>query len=174
MGGALLDGFWPRRRWMANYGGTLTVINSTISGNSTATISVSAAGGGVFNSGRHAQRDEQHHLWESRPAGGGVRNYGGTLTVTNSTISGNSGTYGGGDEAVGGSATTTDRPSPTSTISGNCSLDDGGGVGNARWHRSPSPTAPSPVIRAPVTAPAAAAWPTSAPSPSPTAPSPAI
>ena len=51
---------------VGNFGGTFTVLNSTISGNSAIV------------------------------RGGGVANYGGTLTVLNSTISGNSAALGGG------------------------------------------------------------------------------
>ena len=55
--------------------------------------------------------------------GGGIFNDGGTLTVTNSTISGNRASFGGGiSHGVGGTATVTN-----STISGN-SADFGGGI----------------------------------------------
>ena len=57
--------------------------NSTISGNS-------AYGGGGVSELRHPHRDQQHHLGQFRRYdGGGVVNNGGTVTVTNSTISGN-------------------------------------------------------------------------------------
>ncbi len=75
--------------------GTLTVVNSTFSGN------------GILNSG------------------GGIFNDGGTLTVTNSIFSGNSASYGGGIYNNGGSLTTTD-----STFSGNVNASNGGGIYN--------------------------------------------
>ncbi len=72
--------------------GTLTVINSTISGNTTI-------------------------------SGGGGISYFGTLTVINSTISGNNSDYSGG--GIAGSSTLTVS---NSTISGNMAIDEGGGV----------------------------------------------
>jgi CSLREA domain-containing protein len=97
----------------AGYGGTggaisdsqapLTITGSTISGNSTA--GVYASGGGIYANTR-------------------------SLTITDSTISGNStagyGSFGGGIDANGGSLTITD-----STISGNSTTDQyspGGGI----------------------------------------------
>lgn len=38
-------------------------------------------------------------------SGGGIAKYGGTLTLTNSTVSGNSADYGGGVYNLGGTAT---------------------------------------------------------------------
>ncbi len=115
--------------------GTLTVTNSTLSGNS------ADFGGGIFNC-RHADRDQQHPLRQlGRLYGGGIYNtrhadrdqqhplrqlgrrlrrrhlqqVGGTLTVTNSTLSGNSADgYGGGIYNDGGTLTVTN-----STLSGN-------------------------------------------------------
>jgi hypothetical protein len=75
-----------------NDGGTLTVTNSTISGNS------ATSGGGIYTDG-------------------------GTLTVTNNTISGNSATSGGGIYTDGGTLTVT-----KSTISGNSAAEDGSGI----------------------------------------------
>jgi hypothetical protein len=82
--------------------GTLTVISSTISGN-TATTSDSSYGGGIYNSG--------------------------TLTVTNSTIYGNTATtsgssYGGGIYNSGTLTVT------NSTIYGNTAASSGGGIYN--------------------------------------------
>jgi uncharacterized delta-60 repeat protein/CSLREA domain-containing protein len=54
-----------------NNGGTLTVSNSTLSGNSASNVNQYTAGGGIYNNG-------------------------GLLTVSNSTLSGNSANYGGG------------------------------------------------------------------------------
>ena len=44
---------------VANYGGTLTVTNSTISGNT-------ACNGGGVATRRHPHRDQQHHLGQYR------------------------------------------------------------------------------------------------------------
>jgi hypothetical protein len=91
---------------VANYGGTLTVLNSTISGNATAYCPNYCYGG----------------------SGGGIANGGGTLTVLNSTISGNSALLDGGGVANfdGGTLTVVD-----STITGNSAIySNGGGVAN--------------------------------------------
>ena len=69
--------------------GTLTVTNSTISGNS-----VSDYGGGINNLGTLTVTNSTIS-GNSAGAGGGIEN-GGTLTVTNSTFSGNSADGGGG------------------------------------------------------------------------------
>ena len=70
----------------------------------------SGHGGGGGELRRHPHRAQQHHLGQCAPAttaGGGVANYGGTLTVTNSTISGNYGRFG-----YGGGVANTAAPSP--------------------------------------------------------------
>jgi CSLREA domain-containing protein len=78
-----------------NNNGTLTVADSTVSGNSAV-----SGGGGIFN------------------------NYGGTLTLTNSTVSGNSTPwYGGGIYSQGGKLTVSN-----STVFGN-TVSAGGGEG---------------------------------------------
>jgi parallel beta helix pectate lyase-like protein len=106
---------------VANYGGTLTITNSTISG--------ITAGSGVANSG--GTLTITNSTISGNTGGGGVANYGGTLTITNSTISGNSGYFsggyfgpyfGGGVYAGNGTFTITD-----STIADNT----GGGVASA-------------------------------------------
>ena len=88
-----------------NNGGTLTVSNSTLSGNSAGS---GAGGGGIFNNV-------------------------GTLTVSNSTISGNSASFGGGGiNSFRGTVTVTN-----STISGNTiNGGNGGGIYTLRrFHR---------------------------------------
>jgi CSLREA domain-containing protein len=106
-------------------GGTLTLTNSTVSGNT-----ADNAGGGIFNnagtltlinsivSGNNAGVD-----------GGGIRNDpGGTVTLTNSTVSGNTAgdDAGGIHNVAGGTLTLTN-----STVSGNDAGDDGGGIRNS-------------------------------------------
>ena len=106
-------------------GGTLTLTESTVSGNA-----ADNDGGGIFNnagtltlinsivSGNNAGVD-----------GGGIRNDpGGTLTLTNSTVSGNAaGDDGGGIHNIAGATLTLTN----STVIGNDAGDDGGGIRNA-------------------------------------------
>jgi CSLREA domain-containing protein len=95
--------------------GTLTVTNSTISGNSAL-----IAGGGINNFGLLTVTNSTIS-GNKAAGGGGIRNFG-TLTVTNSTISGN--TAGAGN---GGGILNTSRATLKSTIvanspsGGNCS-----------------------------------------------------
>jgi hypothetical protein len=110
-------------------GGTLTLTNSTISGNT------AEFGGGINNDGTMTLTNSTisgNSAENGTPFdadGGGIINDG-TLTVTNSTISGNFADYGAGilnDE--GGTATVTD-----SAITGNSASgeeDVGGGIYNA-------------------------------------------
>jgi hypothetical protein len=82
--------------------GNLAIINCIISGNS-----------GVLT-------------WTGASYGGGIYNYKGSITITGSTISGNTGDYGGGIYNYEGSITITG-----STISGNTSSNGrGGGIYN--------------------------------------------
>ncbi len=102
--------------------GTLTVTNSTISGNSAVHF-----GGGIYSSGTLTVTNSTTSGNSAR-YGGGICNYEGTLTVTNSTISGNSVTTGnwgngGGVYTYLGAMTVTN-----STISGNSARNDGGGI----------------------------------------------
>jgi CSLREA domain-containing protein len=83
-----------------NFGGALTVTNSTFTGNST-----SGNGGGIFSTG--------------------------TLTVTNSTFSANSASGGGGSGGGGIFSTSTGGGTLTvtnSTLSGNSTSGNGGGI----------------------------------------------
>jgi hypothetical protein len=102
-----------------NSGGTLTVTNSTLSGNS------SSSGGGIYNSGGTLTVTNSTLSGNSAASGGGIYNSGGTLTVTNSTLSGNSSPSGGGIYNSGGTLTVTN-----STLSGNSS-SSGGGIYNS-------------------------------------------
>jgi cysteine-rich repeat protein len=86
------------------YGGTLTVVNSTFSGN-------------------------------TAPHGGGISSIrGGTATVINSTFSGNSGTYGGGIDCEGNSETVLRNTIVANNSGGQCNdgiIIDGGH--NLQW-----------------------------------------
>jgi hypothetical protein len=113
-----------------NNGGNLTVTNSTISGN-TANFS----GGALYNYGDAVTIENSTISGNHANQGGGVYNSGGRLTVTNSTISGNSANSGGGlvntyycyfYGCSGGGTVTIEN----STISGNTANFNGGGVIN--------------------------------------------
>ncbi len=86
-----------------NKGGTVTITNSTLVGN-TAQGGVGGAGGaagsgvggGLFNVNGNVTVSNTTLSGNSAANGGGLFNYSGTLTVTNVTISGNSATNGGG------------------------------------------------------------------------------
>jgi fibronectin-binding autotransporter adhesin len=75
-----------------NYGGTVTITNSTFSGNS------AYSGGGVFNYSGMVTIKNSTFSGNSTTGGqgGGIFNYYGTITITNSTFSGNSVYSGGG------------------------------------------------------------------------------
>jgi hypothetical protein len=106
---------------VANFGGTLSIRNSTISGNAaladcTVYVCFPGRGGGVYNRSGTLIVTHSTIAGNSSDHGSGVAVYGGTVTVIDSTISGNT----GGGVAVGyGTLTVT-----TSTISGNT----GGGI----------------------------------------------
>jgi hypothetical protein len=102
--------------------GSLTVSGSTLSGNS----AVDGSGGGITNFGTLTVSDSTLS-GNSAASGGGIYNTGG-LTVSGSTLSGNSATsyyFGGGAIYNSGSLTVSD-----STLSGN-SAHEGGGIENS-------------------------------------------
>ncbi len=97
--------------------GTLTVTNSTISGNT-----ASGAGGGIRGNGALIVTNSTISGNSSSSGGGGIENNFGTLTVTSSTISNNSAGAGGGGIENKNTATVT-----SSTLSGNADDQSGGG-----------------------------------------------
>jgi CSLREA domain-containing protein len=103
-----------------NSGGTMTLTNSTVSGNS------ALVGGGIRNNGGTLTVGGSTVSGNTATTGvgGGITNPSGTLTVINSTISGNTSSTntGGGINIAGGTVTVTN-----STITGN-SANSGGGV----------------------------------------------
>ena len=126
-------------------GGTATLIDSTVSGNSS-----SGHGGGIYNSGTLTLTRTTLTGNSSYYSGGGLSNYYGTATITDSTISDNSvildgaglhnsgtlslirttirdnkGTNGGGLHNTGNATLT------NSTISGNRGSIIGGGINNS-------------------------------------------
>ena len=104
-----------------NYSGTLTLTNSTVSGNS------SYDGGGIFNfyNGTLTLTNSTVSGNSSTYYGGGILNYFATLALTNSTVSGNSTQYGGGIFNYYATLALTN-----STVSGNSATSSGGGIYN--------------------------------------------
>lgn len=98
--------------------GTLTVIETTLSDNSTKDFSHSGSwgGGAILNRGTLTVRDcSLSGNSSSNGIGGGILNYSGSTEVTNTTVSGNGGYFGGGGlGSSGGSLTVLN-----STITGN-------------------------------------------------------
>ena len=106
-----------------NTTGTVTVTDSTISGNS---ADLGGAGGGIFSGGGTVTVTDSTISGNtaSDDAGGGIFSGGGTVTVTDSTITGNTASDGSGLFNNVGSVTVTD-----STISGNTAAGAGLGGG---------------------------------------------
>jgi hypothetical protein len=109
---------------------TLTVSNSTLSGNSaTGTFGL---GGGIYNDfiGTVTVRNSTL-TGNSALDGGGIYNGIGTVTVSDSTLSGNSATESEYYNANGGAIYTSGTVTVTgSTLSGNAASGDGGGIYN--------------------------------------------
>ena len=102
--------------------GTTTVTNSTISNNQAV-----YSGGGIYNGGILTLTNSTVSGNTSQDAGGGIYNaeYGGTLTLTDSIVSNNT-AYAGGGIYNNFSTMTMNN----STVSGNTSQDNGGGIYN--------------------------------------------
>jgi predicted outer membrane repeat protein len=138
-----------------NKGGTLTVGNSTFSGNYTYCDYQCSGGGAIFNDDSMLtvidSDFEDNHAGGASALGGGICNeavY--TLTVSNSTFSGNSAAYGGGGISAytvsvsnstfsgnhafdGGGIYASTVSVSNSTFSGNRAGNVGGGVGGGIW-----------------------------------------
>ena len=85
--------------------------------------------GGGLSTRRHGHADQLHRQRQLRRcSGGGLYDGGGTTTLTNCTVSGNSASYGGGLYNDGGTTTLTNC-----TVSGN-SASYGGGLYRLRRH----------------------------------------
>ena len=104
---------------ISNYG-TLSVTNSSFSGNSGAGYA-----GGIFSGGTLTVANSTFSGNSSSNEGGGIENQG-TLTVTNSTFSGNSAYDGGGISTDNGGTSTV----LNSTFSNNSATGYGGGIFN--------------------------------------------
>ena len=101
----------------------LSLFNSTVSGNST--TGTAADGGGIYsNSGSVSLSNSTLSGNSSGDNGGGIYSFSGSVSLFNSTLSGNSsGDDGGGIRTSSGSVSLSN-----STLSGNSSGDDGGGI----------------------------------------------
>ncbi|MEM4412690.1 MAG: choice-of-anchor Q domain-containing protein [Candidatus Caldarchaeum sp.] len=97
--------------------GTVTITNSTISGNS-----ANYGGGGIGNAGGIAITNSTISGNSARQWGGGIINFG-TVIITNSTISGNSADLGGG-------IINANRVTLTNSTISNNSANYGGGIYN--------------------------------------------
>lgn len=90
-----------------------------------------ASGGGIDNAGTVTIQNSTlsgNSANSTGGAGGAILHQVGTLTITNSTISGNSSHHAGGGIAIAGGATATIT---NSTISGNSAANFGGGINNS-------------------------------------------
>ena len=104
---------------ISNYG-TLTLANSTVSGNE------SQLGGGIYNNEGTVTLDNSTISGNAATDGGGIFNDNGTLALTNSTVGGNR--VEGGDGGIFNVGTLTIS---SSTISDNTADTQGGGIYNA-------------------------------------------
>ena len=115
-----------------NNGGTLTIHDGTVSGNST--HSPSFNGGGIYNNGGTVTinssilsgNDAEFHYLAGGGNGGGIYNNGGTVTINNSTLSGNDAYYQGGGIYNNGGTVTVNN----SAVVGNYVYFGGGGIYN--------------------------------------------
>src|SRR5262249_57771320 len=127
-----------------NQDGTVTLSNSTLSGNST-----EYGGGGIEN---HATLVISNSTFSGNSAsfGGGIFNYSGTLTITNSTLSGNSaGGYSNIFDGLGGGIWNTQTLTVTNTtFSGNSALNHGGGIHNGGNYSDPTLKIGEPIMNA--------------------------
>ena len=102
-------------------GGTAMLTNITVSGND-----VGVDGGGIFSGGTLTLTNSTVTGNNAGDDAGGIFNVtGGTMTLTNSTVSGNNAGDGGGGIRNSGTLTLTN-----STVSGNNAGGDGGGIYN--------------------------------------------
>ncbi len=105
-----------------NNSGTLTVTNSTISGNG------ASDGGGICNTGTLTVTNSTISGNSGYPGHGGICNLGGTLSVTDSTISGNTG--GGIDNSSGSLTLNNSTVSANNGIFNDGTQAYGGGIYN--------------------------------------------
>ncbi|MGI8494556.1 MAG: choice-of-anchor Q domain-containing protein [Pyrinomonadaceae bacterium] len=107
-----------------NNNGTLTLTNSTVSGNT------ASNGGGIYNLNGKTTLTNSTVSGNTATAGGGIYHGSGTMTLTNSTVSGNSASFNGGilnNDRLNLTSVTVTQNKSTSTFCTNCT----GGIGNA-------------------------------------------
>jgi hypothetical protein len=112
-----------------NGSSTLSLINCTVSGNSTDSL-----GGGISNFVSNATVRIESSTLSANVAGdygGGIAN-GGTLTINNSTLSGNTGEFAGGGIYNQSGPQSASVAVSNSTLSGNATEFHGGGIYNTR------------------------------------------
>jgi hypothetical protein len=115
--------FTPTKSFIINEG-MLTLINSTVSGNSIKGGGGAGNGGGIFSDGVLTLINSTVSGNSALGSGGGIFS-GGMLTLINSTVSGNSAGFDGGGIANYGTLTVTN-----STIANNTAFHVGGGILN--------------------------------------------
>lgn len=121
---------------------TLTVINSTISGNSGSGIYNSASFGGyttVTISNSTLSGNSAQYGGGILSGAGGPDQGGSMISISNSTISGNSAVFGGGIYNVGGTLGSAALSVNNSTLSGNSATTKGGGIYNLADFRGSAP-----------------------------------
>lgn len=129
-GNSIACGCYSQGGGIGVYAGNLTLTDSTVSNNSVSGNSgASGMGGGVFvrqnittQAGGNATIAGSQISGNTAKGNGGGMHVGGTLTMTNSSVSGNSAGNGGGIKLYGVSTLT------GSTISGNTAVSHGGGI----------------------------------------------
>lgn len=120
-----------------NNGGTLSLTNSSVSGNfSPAGGGAGGVGGGIYSTGTLTVTNSTVSGNNAElcngcgTSGGGIYNDGGTASLTNSTVSGNTARYGGGIYNTG-TFTITSSTITANTAQGAVSPGSGGGIFNA-------------------------------------------
>jgi len=110
---------------LSNSGGSLTVTNSTVSGNT------AEFGGGILSSGPLTVTGSTISYNTGTLVGGGIEiGSSAAVTISNSTVSNNRGGYGGGIEASGGATISISG----SIIANNSATGNGGGIA-ANWDK---------------------------------------
>ncbi|HEX8567524.1 MAG TPA: carboxypeptidase-like regulatory domain-containing protein [Pyrinomonadaceae bacterium] len=120
-----------------NNGGTLSLTNSSVSGNfSPAGGGAGGVGGGIYSTGTLTVANSTVSGNNAElcngcgTSGGGIYNDGGTASLTNSTISGNTARYGGGIYNTG-TLTITSSTITANTAQGAVGPGSGGGIFNS-------------------------------------------
>jgi hypothetical protein len=120
-----------------NAGGTVTVSNSTLSGNR------SNFGGGIYNAGGTVTVSDITLSDNLASFGGGIFNSGGSVTVSNSALSGNTSGFGGGIYNDSSGMVTVDNSTLTNNDAHFSNYDGFGGDGGALYNRAGTVTVSS-------------------------------